>query len=203
MYILRAMPKRIPEGRNYVVDQIEQVFIDNYDMRFLTELDDDLILIEWDIAAAMHDLHNMIVHCRQAPTQIHVAPYPLYPVSLDELMAPVWAHRHMIQVMPQQLEWIDYGDTVCDIFSTGMVYFPLEVLQRLKESDELITWHSNIDDSKIAFWYYSTFKKKVAVHWDVRPIHLHYDQGVFYDDRLGIWRRDTPRPAGISARQGA
>lgn len=199
MKIIRTVPAKIPDGRNYVIDQIDQVVIDNYDMRFLTDLNDSVILLEWDIAVAKHDLYNFIVHARQAPHLIHVAPYPLYPESLDEIVAPVWAHRHMLNPMPLQMRWIEYGDPVCDIFSTGMVYIPRDIVGRLSESDDLITWHSNITDSKLAFWYHFNIGEKVPVHWDVRPIHLHYNQEDFYSDdisrleggRLGSVHRDS------------
>lgn len=181
MYILRTVPAKIPKGRHYVVDSLDRVVIQNYDMRFLQDLADDVILLEWDIAVAKHDLANFIIHCRQAPHLVHVAPYPLYPESLDEIVAPVWAHREMINESPLQLRWIDYGESVCDIFSTGMVYLPKQIVERISESDDLITWHDNINDSKLAFWHYYNVGEKVPVHWDVRPIHLHYDQEGFYD----------------------
>lgn len=151
-------------------------------MHFLTELNDDVILLEWDMAIAHHDLHNFIAHARQAPHLVHVAPYVLYETSLDELHAPVWAHRHMLNEMPLHLKWVDYGDSVCDLFSTGMIYIPRDIANRLSESDDLVTWHHNINDSKFAFWYYYTIGEKVPIHWDVRPIHLHYNQEAIYDE---------------------
>lgn len=163
-----------------MVDSLDTVRMDNYDMRFLAELDDSVILLEWDIAVAYHDLWNFRAHCWAAPQLVHVAPYPLYPESLDQIVAPVWAHREIQHFMPLQMRWIDYGDPTCDIFSTGMVYLPKHIVQRIAESDDLITWHNNINDSKLAFWYYYHIHEQVPVHWDVRPVHLHYDQEVFY-----------------------
>lgn len=184
MNILRTWPTNIPEGRNYVVDSLDRVEIQNYDMHFLADLNDSVILLEWDIAVAYHDLWNFRAHATASPNQVHVAPYVLYPEtdeSLDELVAPVWAHREMLNELPLQLRWIDYGESTCDIFSTGMVYLPKQIVQRLAESDDVVTWHHNITDSKLAFWYYHVIGEKVPVHWDVRPIHLHYNQEVFYE----------------------
>lgn len=195
MQIIRTVPVKIPEGRNYVVDQIDKVEVQNYDMHFLTEINDDVILLEWDIVVAQHDLINFITHARMAPTRVHVAPYVLYPESLDEIVAPVWAHREMTNEMPLQLRWVDYGEPVCDIFSTGMVYLPKEVVNRIDESDDLITWHYNITDSKLAFWYHQTFKEKVPIHWDVRPIHLHYGVDDIYE-QADIRRHQPRRPTG-------
>ena len=183
MHLLRLMPAQIPTDRNYIVDSIDPYYMYNYDMRSLADINNDLILLEWDIAVAEHDLHNFICHVRDSPNQVHVAPYVLYPESLDELMTPVWAHRHMIREMPLQLKWIEYGDSVCDIFSTGMIYIPLDILKRISDSDNLITWHNNINDSKLAFWHHHEIDKKVPVHWDVRPVHLHYNQKHFYDEQ--------------------
>lgn len=182
MKLIRTVPSTIPENRHYVIDSIDRVPIQNYDMHFLTEYDDDVILLEWDIAVGKHDIFNFIQHCLAAPNLVHVAPYPLYPESLDELVAPVWAHREMTNPMPLQLRWIDYGEPVCDIFSTGMIFLPRHIIRLMGQSDDLITWHHNINDSKLAFWYYHEYGIKVPVHWDVRPIHLHYDQEGFYSD---------------------
>jgi len=182
MNIIRAMPKVIPENRNYVVDSIDRVAIYNYDMHFLIDIDDDVILLEWDIAIAHHDLNNFVAHARDMPNRLQVAPYILYNSSMDELTAPVWAHRHMVNELPLQLSWIDYGDPVCDLFSTGMIYIPKEIIKRLGEADDLVTWHNNLNDSKFAFWHYYEIGEKVPVHWDCRPIHLHYPQEAIYDE---------------------
>lgn len=189
MRLIRTMPAKIPEGRNYVVDSIDVVKVQNYDMHFLSDMDDDVILLEWDMAVAQHDLYNFITHCKAAPNHVHVAPYPLYPESLDEIIAPVWAHREVLNDMPLQMRWVDFGEPVCDIFSTGMVFLPQHVIRHLPESDDLITWHRNITDSKLSFWYRHEYGEKVPIHWDVRPIHLHYDQEKFYDGTISHTRR--------------
>jgi hypothetical protein len=69
------------------------------------------------------------------------------------------------------------------MFSTGMIYIPKEIIKRLDEADDLIQWHNNLNDSKFAFWHYYKVGEKVPVHWDVRPIHLHYPQEAFYDEK--------------------
>lgn len=181
MRIIRAVPKEIPKDRNYVVDQLDAIPMWDYDMAFLREYKDDVILLEWDMAVAYHDLVNFIIHARNAPQLVHVAPYILYPISTD-LTGPVYAHRHMVREIPLHLDWIDYGDPVCDLFSTGMVYLPQEVIAASALADELITWHDNLNDSKLAFWYYYSYHRKIPVHWDVRPIHLHYSVDRIYDE---------------------
>lgn len=181
MKLIRAVPEKIPDNRNYVVDQLDTFPMSNYDMHFLKELNDDVILLEWDIAVAHHDLVNFIIHARNAPNLVQVAPYILYPTSTD-LPDTVWAHRTMVREIPLQLDWIDYGQPVCDLFSTGMIYLPKHIIDLSTEADSLITWHDNLNDSKLAFWYYYHIKKKVPVHWDIRPIHLHYSVDRIYDE---------------------
>lgn len=180
MKLLRLLPEHIPEKRNYVIDQLDTMTIWNYDMSPVADLNDDVILLEWDMAVAYHDLVNFIIHARSAPHLVHVAPYVLYPVSTD-LVTPVWAHREMVREIPLQLNWIDYGEPVCDIFSTGMVYLPGDVLKEASNT-ETISWQPNLTDSKLAFWYYYNIGKKIPVHWDVRPIHLHYSVERIYDE---------------------
>lgn len=181
MKLIRAVPSKIPEKRNYVVDQLDAIPMWNYDMHFLRDFKDNIILLEWDIAVEYHDLVNFITHVRSAPHLVHVAPYILYPTSTN-LPSTVWSHRTMVREIPLQLDWIDYGDPVCDIFSTGMIYLPQEIIEASSHADELITWHDNLTDSKLAFWHYYKIRKKVPVHWDVRPIHLHYSVESIYDE---------------------
>lgn len=200
MLIIRTVPRKIPEGRNYVMDQLDRVIIDNYDMHFLTDLNDSVIMLEWDIAVAQHDLANFMSHCIAAPHVVHVAPYVLYPESLEELSAPAWAHREMVNECPLQLRWIDYGESTCDIFSTGMVYLPRHICRRVAEADDLVTWQHNTTDSKLSFWYYYKIGEKVPVHWDVRPIHLHYDQEVFYGNGYGCRIGNTIGESRVSDR---
>jgi hypothetical protein len=180
------MPETIPPYRNYVVDQIDQVPIWDYDMACLAELNDDLILLEWDIVVAHHDLVNFIQHARMSPDRVQVAPYVLYPISTD-LDGPVWAHRNMIHEVPLQLSWVDFGESTCDLFSTGMIYIPQKILRDCVDDVDHIAWQKNLTDSKLAFWHYHKVGKPVPIHWDIRPIHLHYSVEDVYNAR-GIER---------------
>src|SRR5258707_13147108 len=95
MRVIRAVPEVIPPYRNYVVDQVEQWPMWDYDMSHLAKLNDDVLLFEWDVVMDLHHIKNMINFARMSPHRVQVAPYVLHPVSTG-LVAPVWAHRTMI-----------------------------------------------------------------------------------------------------------
>lgn len=183
MRLVRAMPETIPPYRNYVVDQVDQISIWDYDMKCLADYDDDIILLEWDVVVAKHDLVNMINHARHNPNRVQVAPYVLYPNSTG-LHAPVWAHRRMVNPLPLQLQWVDTGDSICDIFSTGLVYLPKSIIRSCVDDVDTIAWQPNLTDSKLAFWHYDKVREPVPIHWEIRPIHLHYEIKDLYDGDL-------------------
>jgi hypothetical protein len=78
MRLLRSWPSRIPEGRSYVVDDIERLVIDNHSYGPLSAVDDDVLLLEWDIAIGQEDLRHFADHAAKDPDRVLVAPYRIY-----------------------------------------------------------------------------------------------------------------------------
>ena len=162
---VRTWPERIPPGRSYVVDGIPKILMSGHDYApVLAQLDGDTVIVEWDLAVSPEDIRAFENWCEIDPEEVHVAPYRLYPVSTG-LPAPVWAHRRVGRASP----WITKGDAECDLFGFGLVYLPLAVVRRHLDAKLGVT-----GDARFSQWHYGAGLGPVQVHWDVRPIHLHY-----------------------------
>jgi hypothetical protein len=165
---VRTWPAKIPEGRSYVVDGLPRIVMDSYNyvpvLEQLAENKVGTVIIEWDLAvsAESHKRFNSI--CRHDPFRVHVAPYQLYPRSTN-LPKPVWAHRRVGRNPP----WITRRDRECDLFGFGLVYLPLAIVQKHLATDPGVT-----SDSRFSQWHHAARLGPVPVHWDVRPVHLHY-----------------------------
>jgi hypothetical protein len=81
------------------------------------------------------------------------------------LREPVWAHR-----MPHRLPpWITEADQECIWFSFGLVYLPHMIVTRYLATGPEVT-----GDALFSQWHHAQGLSPVPVHWNVRPVHLHY-----------------------------
>lgn len=148
--------------RACVSDNTRRVFMDRDYAPVLAGLADDTVILEWDIAASLEDRQRFAAYVARAPGRIHVAPYRLYPASTG-LPAPVWAHR------TADLAWIPLRQSWCDLFGLGLAYIPLEIARAFSASCP-----GRADDTTFSQWHHRQGLGPVPVHWDVRPVHLHY-----------------------------
>jgi hypothetical protein len=162
---VRTFPLDIPPGRSYVVDDLPRMLMSGYNyVPAFKRLDGDTVIAEWDIAFTAEDRDRFTAACEAEPGRVHVAPYRLYPVSTG-LPEPVWAHRAAGRLPA----WISEDDEACDLFSFGLVYLPAEIVCRY-----LATMPETTGDAIFSQWHREQIGVRVPVHWDVRPIHLHY-----------------------------
>jgi hypothetical protein len=162
---VRTWPADIPAGRSYVVDDLKRIVMDSYNyVPVLEQLDGDTVIIEWDLAVSFEDKGRFTALCEADPHGVHVAPYRLYPRSTG-LREPVWAHR-----MPHRLPpWITEADQECIWFSFGLVYLPHMIVTRYLATGPEVT-----GDALFSQWHHAQGLSPVPVHWNVRPVHLHY-----------------------------
>ena len=57
----------------------------------------------------------------------------------------------------------------CDLFGFGLVYLPHSIVAKYLATDPQVT-----GDAIFSKWHHAQGLGPVPVHWDVRPIHLHY-----------------------------
>ncbi len=170
MRLIRTWPAEIPPGRSgYVVDGIERLEVRGYDARRLAGLGDDVLLLEWDVAAAKEDLAVFAAAARSTPGRVRVAPYRLYPEANPGLGGPIWAHRREPGNVP-----VTPDDPVCHRFGFGMVYLPQVLLEAFAKGWLAANPLGNLTDETFSGWHYRTQDPDVPICWEVRPVHLHY-----------------------------
>lgn len=180
MKLVRSWPAVIPEGRSYVVDDIERFVMGGdagrpYDYRGLLDLNDDIVLIEWDIAVGAEQLALFMARAKENPDQIRVAPYLLYRSGRDgrrPVRAPVPFYVHRIRT-EQRRCWATREDMTCQMFGFGLAYLPrwsLEAFVAQMPPD------SHFGDSEFSRWHMRNAPvqfRNVPIDWDCHAVHLH------------------------------
>ena len=175
MRLLRSWPAHIPEGRiGYVVDGVERLVIDNHHYGPLADVDDDVLLLEWDIAVGQEELRRFAAHARRDPGRVLVAPYRIY-ADVYNLPADIWAHRAwngdgMGTVVPRGAVPVRDGAPLCNLFGLGMVYLPAAVTNAFFRA----CWGAQFGDTQFSMWHYQNVTRDVPIDWQVRPVHLNY-----------------------------
>lgn len=166
MRIVRSWPAQVPEHRSYVVDDLPRLVLEDYDLSPLYDVDDDVVLIEWDLAVGEEDLVRFVARVGNDPDRVTVAPYRLYLTTESQapLRKPVWAHRR------PDGSHVDEGDPMCAFFGFGLIYFPREIVQAFRSD-----WQGHFSDGSFSGWHRNNVTEEVPIAWDVRPVHLHYD----------------------------
>jgi hypothetical protein len=171
MRILRSWPATVPAGRAHVVDNIERLVMDGYDYRVLGDVNDDVLLLEWDIAVGLEDLERFAAAATEDPGRVLVAPYRLYSYASGRPHLGRWAHRRYEgDPATGHLRHVDENDTACHLFGLGMTYLPRDITQAF-----LAAWDGRVCDVSLSGWHYRNITPEVPIAWDVRPVHLHYD----------------------------
>ena len=181
MKLLRSWPSQVPEGRAYVVDDCPRMVMSQLDYRppFTRDVDDDLLLIEWDIAIGPEELTTFAKAARRRPEEMLVAPYKIYPSLKYDLPAPIWAHRHWDgtadppgSCFPRYEGWtpVETGDETCNLFGFGISYFPRDLVH-----DFLRTPANQLSDVSFGMWHYAHVSQTVAICWDAPGLHLNFE----------------------------
>lgn len=176
MKLIRSWPSTIPEGRGYVVDGIERLVMGGYDYRCLDAIDDDIVLIEWDIAVGGEQLERFMNRAADEPGQVRVAPYLLYPAS-TRAKTPFYVHRWRDAGRNLYVTGPEY--THCHQFGFGLIYLPREYVAGFME--HLATQqHREVkfSDTTFSYWHFRNAprpNRTVPIDWDCHAVHLHYD----------------------------
>ncbi len=171
--LVRSWPAVIPEGRGYVVDDIPKLIMGadtpNYDYRCLADLDDDVVLIEWDIAVGGEQLRTFMDRAAAEPDRVRVAPYLLYRGGRDgkAQQTPFYVHRVR---GPGARFWVKGPeDTHCHMFGFGLIYLPRRLVLEFLATDP-----GQFTDTTFSRWHMRKIKHMVPIDWDCHAIHLHY-----------------------------
>lgn len=178
MKLVRSWPAEIPEGRAYVVDQIPKLVMSGYDYRCLADLDDDVVLIEWDIAVGGEQLARFMQRAEAEPDRVRVAPYLLYASRVRGgrfPFKPFYVHRVR---EPGHKRWVTGPeDTYCHLFGFGLTYLPKDLIQQFMSTPEMARSDSKLPFSDTTFsrWHMRFAEhRNVPIDWDCHAVHLHY-----------------------------
>ncbi len=171
MKLLRSWPAVVPEGRAYVIDDLERLYMTDHDYAVLDRVDDDVIIIEWDMAVHRDELRTFVQRAAASPEVPLVAPYLLYEMQSGiPHHRPCWAHRRF-QEGGQTCRFIIPTDATAHLFGFGLVYLPRLLVTRF-----LADWNGHFSDASFSQWHYlHSGRPEVPIAWDVRPVHLHYN----------------------------
>lgn len=178
MRLVRSWPTHIPEGRGYVVDGIERFMMGGdgdkpFCYRRLIDYDDDIVLIEWDIAVGAEQLSTFMSRAAADPDRVRVAPYLLYRGGKKPGAAQFPFYVHRIRE-PGMRTWVKGpDDTYCHLFGFGLIYLPRQMI-----ADYVAQMGSAgaFGDSQFSKWHFRTAgtNRDVPIDWDCHAVHLHY-----------------------------
>ncbi len=176
MKLLRSWPAVVPDGRSYVHDGIERLVMHGYDYSVLGDVGDDVLLIEWDLAAGAEELTAFAARAAADPGRVLFAPYRLYPGGSQKASArktPAWAawrYKNNDQRNGQMVE-VNDGDPHAHVVGFGLIYLPRDLILRyLAERDP--SW--GFSDIAFSGWHHRMVHPDIALDWHARPVHLHY-----------------------------
>lgn len=175
MKLVRSWPAVIPEGRSYIVDDIPKLVMSDYDYRCLLDLDDDVVLIEWDIAVGGQDLETFMARAAANPNQVRVAPYLLYPKSTSSRHGPFYVHRSNGYGSGARRYVTGPEQATCDMFGFGLVYLPRALMVEFVAQ---LPANKKFTDTTFSYWHRRRAPRElrdVPIDWDIVCVHLHYD----------------------------
>ena len=180
MKLVRSWPAVIPEGRAYVVDDIPKFVMGadtpNFDYRGLVSLDDDVVLIEWDIAIGGEQLAKFMQRAKAEPDRVRVAPYLLYRRGQDG-RSPLWPfYCHRLRE-PGRRSWVTGPEhPYCHMFGFGLIYLPAELIRGFAAHVQLQP-KTQFTDTTFSRWHMKNAPRthrEVPIDWDCHAVHLHY-----------------------------
>lgn len=173
MRLIRSWPRRQPEGRNYVIDDAERLYNDNYDYSALVEMDDDIIHLDWDTAVSRETLARFADICRTEPDRVRMAPQRIYSDSRMGLPETIWNAK---VYEGSGMRYIETGEPTCHLFGFGMVYLPKVHIRGFMDrfAREIAEGTVVMGDIHFSGWHHRNVEPDVPVEWGCETVHLHY-----------------------------
>lgn len=176
MKLVRSWPDVIPEGRSYVVDDIPRFIMGRdtpqYDYRGLVDLNDDIVLIEWDIAIGGMELATFMNRAAAEPHRVRVAPYVLYRRGNNGRSPHSSFYCHRIREAGTRTWVRGPQDTHCHMFGFGLIYLPADLIRRFVAQ---LAPGGKFGDTEFSRWHMrNATHRNVPIDWDCHAVHLHY-----------------------------
>lgn len=138
-----------------------------YDYRpLLEQVDDDVLIVEWDIAVGAEHFAAMADLIHSTPDRVIPAPYRVYMLPRDP--GPHWVMRRFDDAGKPR--WVSDSDESCHLFGFGMTYIPRDIWRAHVAGRR----YGRIDDNNFSRWHHANVRPEVPIPWDIQPVHLHY-----------------------------
>lgn len=169
MKIVRTWPAKVPAHRGHVRDDLPRYIMGGFDYRkFFTDVADDVLIVEWDIAVGAEHFDDMLDLIGSDPAAVHTAPYKLY--TMPSYPGPHWVMRRFDDA--GDLQWCEDDSVSCHTFGFGFTYVPHEVWRAYEAAHpRRLAW---VNDTNFSKWHHFNVRAEVPIPWHIRPIHLHY-----------------------------
>lgn len=151
-----------------MVDDVDRIPVDDYDYRALVNVGDDVLLLDWDMAAHRDDLVEFGRRAQRTPDRVLVAPYVAYPDTRPGLRRPTWTMRRFETL--QRTRYVREDEPTCHLFGFGMTYLPRDLILGFVGAHGTLRF----DDTGFATWLYLETRGEVPITWDIRPVHMNY-----------------------------
>lgn len=169
MKIIRTWPAKVPAHRGHVRDDLPRYVMGGFDYRkFFNDVDDDVLIVEWDIAAGAEHFADMLDLIASDPGAVHAAPYRLY--TMPSYPGPHWVMRRFDE--NGDLQWVDDDAESSHTFGFGLTYVPHDLWKAYAaEHPRRLAW---VNDTNFSTWHHFNVTPEVPIPWHIRPVHLHF-----------------------------
>ena len=186
--IVRSWPPEqwMLDDHPYVVDNARRIVIGSQktgpntyynDMRPLSQVGQDFIHLDWDMAVGRDELRAFADKCRQKPDKLRSAACRTYPTRRYQLgddpdKRTRWHAWHSLN---PEIE-VNYGDPVCKWFSFAFIYVPFAIWTAFVTDFNKVhgtrpRWCSG---RSLASWYHKNVSEEIDLDWDTHVVHANY-----------------------------
>ena len=140
-----------------------------------TELEEDFIHLDWDIAIGRDEIREFATRCSQNPSQVRSIPYRSYPTRRRRdkwfnQKTTEWCAWHIVPNIPGGKRRIDTNDPTCDLVGFGAIYIPIQMFKDYAKQET-----GECTDFKFSEWYYNSVDNKgIPLEWDIPIVHLNF-----------------------------
>lgn len=149
----------------------------DFDYRHLVDLNDDIVLLEWDMAICYDRLEEFMRRCAAEPDQMRAAPYLLYESSAHpSFVSPHWA-QFVVDTNSRRLRPVARGEPICNRTGFGLTYLPGAMIAQFAA---VLKRHPRHKFTDMTFSYWHDRQRHfgpIPIEWDCEVVHLHYRSG--------------------------
>lgn len=176
MRLVRSWPEDMTglEEHPRVIDNCERFYMPSIDYSRLLDLDDSVLLLEWDVVVGKDELRAFAKKCLAEPDEVRVAPTRQYSTRQwrDQKRFNFNEEWFVYKRMNIGRKSLEYGEPFCNEFAFGLIYLPYWTIKGFMDQKVPGT---QFRDREFVMWFNkATNFHPVPVEWDTNAIHMNY-----------------------------